>query len=357
MTQWINVPMTRFFILAPDSFFTMKAALLRQTGTPLTIEEIEKPQPGPGEILIKVKACGVCHTDLHLVAGEWRLSKLPLVLGHEAVGVVESVGEGVKNFKAGDRAGIPWIYSTCGECEFCTSDREPLCPAIVVTGFMVDGGFAEYVKVPASHAVAVPPELGFVDAAPLYCAALTAYRALKTSGARVGDTVVVWGVGGLGHYAVQIARAAGARVVAVDVTPAKLELARQLGAEMAIDASKEKPSEIIRKMGGAHIVINFVCSQETITQALGSLRRAGTLVLVGLPQGDFTLPIRASVAKGLRVLTSAVGTRQDLREVLALAASGKIKTVGESLRLEDINSAFDRMRAGTISGRLVVEFP
>lgn len=335
----------------------MKAAILRQAGTPLVIEEMDKPQPGPGEILIHVKACGVCHTDLHLMSGEWRLPKLPLVLGHEAVGVVESIGPGVKNFTVGDRAGIPWIYSTCGECEFCTSDREPLCPAIVVTGFMVDGGFAEYVKIPASHAIAVPPELSFADAAPLYCAALTAYRALKISGARVGDTVAIWGVGGLGHYAVQVARAMGAKVVAVDVAAPKLEMAKNLGADIAIDASREKPSEIIRRLGGAHVVVNFVCSQETITQGFGALRRSGTLVLVGLPPGDFTLPIRGSVAKGIRVLTSAVGTRQDLREVLALAAAGKIKTVGESLRLEDINGAFERMRAGTISGRLVVEFP
>lgn len=333
----------------------MKAAILHKAGAPLVVEEMDTPLPGPGEILIQVKACGVCHTDVHLAAGEWRLPKLPLVLGHEAVGIVRAVGAGVKTFKSGDRTGIPWIYSTCGECEFCASDREPLCPAIVVTGFMVDGGFAEYVKVPASHAVAVPPELSFADAAPLYCAALTSYRALKISGARVGDTVVVWGVGGLGHYAVQIARASGARVVAVDIAPAQLELARRLGADVAIDASREKPKEIIRQLGGAHVVLNLAPTVKTIAQGYEALRRAGTLVLVGLPPGDFTLPIRGSVAKGIRVLTSAVGTRQDLREVLALAASGKIKTVVESLRLENINEAFDRLRAGTVSGRLVVE--
>ena len=333
----------------------MKAAVLHKAGAPLVIEEIDKPQPGPGEILIQVKACGVCHTDLHLASGEWRLAKLPLVLGHEAVGIVEAAGAGVRTFKAGDRAGIPWIYSTCGECEFCASDREPLCPAIVVTGFMVDGGFAEYIKVPASHAVAVPPELSFADAAPLYCAALTSYRALKISGARVGDTVAIWGVGGLGHYAVQIARASGARVVAVDIAPAQLELARRLGADVVIDASREKPKEIIREMGGAHVVLNLAPTGQTIAQGYEALRRAGTLVLVGLPPGDFTLPIRPSVAKGIRVLTSAVGTRQDLREVLALAASGKIKTVAESLPLENINRAFERLRAGGVSGRLVVE--
>ena len=231
---------------------------------------------------------------------------------------LEAVGAGVTSFKVGDRAGVPWIYSTCGACEYCASDREPLCPSIVVTGFMVDGGFAEYVKAPASHAVAVPPELGFVDAAPVYCAALTSYRALKVSGARLGDTVAVWGVGGLGHYAVQIARASGARVVAVDIQTTKLDLARQLGADVTVDASREKPEDVMRELGGAHVVVNFAPTAEAIAQGFRALRRGGTLVLVGLPSGDFTLPIRGSVAKGIRILTSAVGTRQDLREVLAL---------------------------------------
>jgi len=333
----------------------MRAAVLHKPGSPLVLENIDDPHPGPGELLIQVKACGVCHTDLHLMAGEWPLKKLPLILGHEAVGFVEVAGPDVKNFKVGDRAGIPWIYSTCGVCEFCTSDREPLCPEVVVTGFMVDGGYAEYIKAPASHAVAVPPELSFVDAAPLYCAALTTYRALKISGARVGDTVAVWGVGGLGHYAVQIGRAAGTKVVAVDIAPAKLDLALRLGADVTVNASTDKPKEIFRSLGGAHVVLNLAPTPETIAQGFEALRRGGTLVLVGLPAGSFTLPILGSVAKGIRVLTSAVGSRQDLREVLALAAAGKIKTVAESIRLEEINAAFDRMRAGTISGRLVVE--
>src|SRR5207302_9973069 len=148
------------------------------------------------------------------------------------------------------------ICSTCGACEYWAGDRDPPYRAIVGTGFTVDGGFAEYVKAPASHAVAVPRELGFVDAAPVYCAALTSYRALKVSGARLGDTVAVWGVGGLGHYAVQIARASGARVVAVDIQPAKLDLARRHGADVAVGASREKPEEAIRALGGAHLVVN-----------------------------------------------------------------------------------------------------
>jgi len=335
----------------------MKAAVLNRAGLPLLIEDVVVPQPGPGEILIKVKACGVCHTDLHLAAGEWRLHKLPLILGHEAVGVVEESGPGVTSLKVGDRAGIPWIYFTCGECEYCTSDREVLCPQIQVTGFTINGGYAEYIKAPASHAVAVPQGLSFVDAAPVYCAALTPYRALKISGARVGDTVAIWGVGGLGHYAVQIARAMGARVIAVDIASGKLDLARQLGADIAVDASRDNAAKVIRAAGGAHIVINLAPNPAAIAQGVEALRRGGTLVLVGLPPGCFTLPILQTVAKGIRILTSAVGSRQDLREVLALAAAGRIKTVAQTCRLDEINWAFEQIRQGTVAGRLVVEFP
>jgi propanol-preferring alcohol dehydrogenase len=335
----------------------MKAALLKQAGQPLVLEDIEAPRPGPADVLIRTRACGVCHTDLHLAAGEWRLSKLPLVLGHEVAGEVVEVGTAVASLKPGDRVGVPWVYSTCGTCEWCTSDREPLCPAIVVTGFMVDGGYAEYLKAPASHVIPVPPELSFAAAAPLYCAGLTPYRALKVSGARVGETVAVWGVGGLGQYAVQIARAMGARVVAVDIDPSKLDIARQLGAEATVDASAGEPQKAIRNLGGAHVVINLAPSAATIGQAFGALRRGGTLVLVGLPPGDFTLPILGSVAKGIRILTSAVGTRQDLREVLALAAAGKIKSLTQSCRLEEINEVFARLREGKVTGRMVIEFP
>ncbi len=335
----------------------MKAAVLHKADSPLVVEDIDNPEPGAGEVLIKVKACGVCHTDLHLAAGEWPLPRLPLVLGHEVVGVVETVGPGVTNFKPGDRAGIPWIHSTCDTCEYCTGEREALCPKIVVTGFMVDGGYAEYAKAPASHTVEVPPALAFVDAAPLYCAALTSYRALKTSGARLGDTVAVWGVGGLGHYAVQIAKAMGARVIAVDIAQSKLDLARQLGADAVVNASREDAKEAIGSLGGAHVVVNLAPTADAIAQGFEALRRAGTLVLVGLPPGNFTLPILGSVAKGIRILTSAVGTRQDLREVLALAAARKVKTVAEIRRLDEINEVFKRMREGQISGRVVVEFP
>jgi propanol-preferring alcohol dehydrogenase len=222
---------------------------------------------------------------------------------------------------------------------------------------MVDGGYAEYVTAPASHAVGVPEGLTFVDAAPVYCAGLTPYRALKISGAQVGNTVAIWGVGGLGHYAVQIARAMGARVIAVDIAPDKLDLARQLGADLAVDASRDDAAKAIRAAGGAHVVINLAPTPAAIAQGAEALRRGGTLVLVGLPPGSFTLPILQTVAKGIRILTSAVGTRQDLRGVLALAASGRIKTVAQTCHLEEINWAFEQVRQGRVTGRLVVEFP
>jgi len=341
----------------------MKAAVLHKPNAPLVIESVADPSPAPGEILIQVKACGVCHTDVHLAAGEWRLPKLPLILGHEVTGTVAAVGPGVSQFKVGERAGVPWVYSTCGTCEYCTTDREPLCRGLVVTGLMVDGGYAEYVKAPAPYAVHVPAELDFREAAPLYCAGLTSYRALKISGARVGETVAIWGVGGLGHYAVQIARAMGTRVVAVDLDPAKLSLARELGAEVLVNASEPEPAKAIREhkaireLGGAHVVICLAPTAQAIEQGFHSLRRGGTLVLVGLPPGDFSLPIRGSVAKGVRILTSAVGSRQDLREVLALAAAGKIKTAASGTSIERINEVFDQMRSGRITGRMVLEFP
>jgi propanol-preferring alcohol dehydrogenase len=335
----------------------MKAAILHQPGTPLTIESVPDPKPGIGDVLIRVRACGVCHTDLHIVSGDWPPLKLPLIPGHEVVGeVVESSG-GVTTFQRGDRVGVSWIYSTCGHCEFCASDRERFCPKFVSTGYMADGGFAEYIKAPASHVVAVPAELGFAEAAPLYCAGLTAYRAIKTSGLRVGETVAVWGAGGLGQSAIQIARAMGAKVIAVDVEPSKLKLARELGADLAINAAEQNPGAAIGALGGVHAAVNFAPRAEAIAQCFEALRPCGALVLVGLPPGNFTLPIIGSVRKGIRILTCAVGSRQDLREVLALAAAGKIRTKFETARLESINDVLTRLHEGKVAGRVVLEFP
>ena len=334
----------------------MKAAILRQPGSPLAIEDVSDPRPGRGEVLIRVRACGVCHTDLHIASGEWPAPKLPLILGHEVVGEVVEASGGVTGFSPGDRVGVSWIYSTCGHCEFCSSDRERFCPKFVSTGYMVDGGFAEYIKAPASHVVAIPAGISFAEAAPLYCAGLTAYRAIKTSGLHVGETVAVWGVGGLGQCAIQIARAIGAKVVAVDVDAAKLSLARELGADLALNAAEQNAGAAIAALGGVHVAVNFAPRAEAITQCFEALRPCGALVLVGLPPGDFTLPIIGSVRKGLRVLTCAVGSRQDLREVLALAAAGKVRARVETARLADINEVLARLSAGRVAGRVVLDF-
>ncbi len=335
----------------------MNAVVLQKPKTRLTFETRNKPQPGSNEILLKVKASGICHTDLHIAQGDWALPRLPLILGHEIAGVVDKVGSRVGNFKRGDRAGVSWIYSTCGACEFCQSNRERFCPAFVSTGMMVDGGFAEYVRVPASHAVEIPAELKFTEAAPLFCAGLTAYRAVKISGVGLGETVAIWGVGGLGQCAIQIAKALGARVIAVDLSANKLDLARKLGADRVINGSSKSPGRIIASEGGAHAVLNFAPVADATRHCFDALRTCGTLVLVSLPPGNLRLPIVGAIRKGIRILTCAIGTRQDLREVLALAASGKIRSIVETCKLEEINQVFDRMREGSILGRTVVELP
>ena len=307
--------------------------------------------------MLRVRACGVCHTDLHLAAGDWRLPKLPLIPGHEVTGIIEEVGSEVRELKVGGRAGMPWIYSSCGSCEYCLANNEPLCGNLQVTGYTVDGGYAEYLKAPATHCIPLPEGIDFVSGAPLYCAALTTYRALKISGARLGQTVAIWGVGGLGHYAVQIARAMGLRVVAVDIAESKLDFARELGVDLTVNAKEKDAVKTIKKAGGADVVIILAPTHAAIEQGYRSLRRGGALVLVGLPPGNFTLPIFATVSRGIRVLTAAVGTRQDLREVLSLAAGNKIHSVCETVPLDEVNSVFRRMEEGQITGRVVIEFP
>jgi propanol-preferring alcohol dehydrogenase len=334
----------------------MRAALLERPGERLVVREVETPRPARGEVLIRVRACGVCHTDLHIAAGEWPLKRLPLVLGHEVVGDVAELGKGVTRHRAGDRVGVSWLYYTCGHCEFCSTDRERFCPEYRATGYMADGGFAEYMVAPATHAIPVPPELGTRAAAPLFCAGLTAYRAVKTSEIRLGETLAVWGTGGLGQCAVQIAKARGARVAAVDVSEQKLDQARALGADLAVSAADGRAADALQAEGGAHAVLCFAPSAAVVAQAFDSLRPCGTIVLVGLPPGDFSLPIVGCVRKGVRILTTAIGTRQDLREVLALAAAGKVRTATESCRLEEINAVLERLERGEIAGRAVVVF-
>ena len=216
----------------------MKAAIVREYKQPLQIEETETPVPGSDEVLIKVEACGVCHSDLHLAEGDWthllRIIKRPLIPGHEVVGPIIQKGDAVSGLEIGDRVGVAWTHWTCGECELCKEGHENLCSKQMITGATVDGGYAEFIKAKASHVLKVPDSLTSEEAAPLFCAGVTVYHAIKKSGIKPRQRLVVFGVGGLGHLAVQIAKCFGAQVTAVDIADDKLEFARRLGADIAI---------------------------------------------------------------------------------------------------------------------------
>ena len=305
----------------------MKAAVLREFKEALRVEEIAAPVPAPDEVLIKVEACGVCHSDLHLADGDWpqlaRIIKKPLILGHEVVGRVVDRGSAVAQPGPGVRVGVPWIHWTCGECELCKEGRENLCLAQMITGATVDGGYAEFLTAKASHVVQVPESLDSIEAAPLFCAGVTVYRAIKNAGIRPGQRVAVFGIGGLGHLAVQIAAQRGARVIAIDIAQEKLELASSLGAERIFDASTTDVRKELRAMGGAHFALVTSAAKTAYELALGSLRRGGTLVVVGVPAEPLSIPVIAMVGAETRILSSSVGTREDLRETLELAASRK----------------------------------
>lgn len=336
----------------------MKAAVVHSFHEPLMIEEVPIPTPGPGQVLMRVVASGVCHTDLHAADGDWPVRPtLPFIPGHEGVGYVAAVGPGVTSLKEGDRVGVPWLHSACGTCEQCLTGWETLCPQQQNTGYSVNGGYAEYVLAPAAYAARLPDQLGFVDAAPILCAGVTTYKGLKETDTKPGDWVVISGIGGLGHVAVQYATAMGLRVAAVDIADEKLNLARELGAELIVNAATTDPVALIqREIGGAHGVLITAVSVPAFHQGIGMLRRGGTCSLVGLPPGDFPTPIFDVVLKRLTIRGSIVGTRQDLHEALEFAAQGKVQATTEIEPLEAINSVFDRLRVGAVQGRVVLEF-
>ncbi|MDI4662121.1 MULTISPECIES: alcohol dehydrogenase AdhP [Cobetia] len=336
---------------------SMKAAVVREFGAPLVIEEVAVPRPGRGEILVEVAASGVCHTDLHAAHGDWPVKpNPPFIPGHEGVGTIAAVGEGVTHVKEGDRVGVPWLYSACGHCEHCLGGWETLCESQQNTGYSVNGGFAQFTLADAGYVGRLPDSVGFVEIAPVLCAGVTVYKGLKMTDTRPGQWVVISGIGGLGHMAVQYARAMGLNVAAVDVDDAKLELARRLGATVTVNAMKEDPASVIkREIGGAHGALVTAVSPKAFDQAQNMLRRGGTLVLNGLPPGDFPLPIFSTVLNGITVRGSIVGTRQDLQEALDFAAEGKVAATVQTGRLEDINDIFGRMIDGKIEGRIVLD--
>lgn len=334
----------------------MKAAVVDKFKQQLEIKEVPVPSLEYGEVLVKIKACGVCHTDLHAAHGDWPVKpKLPLIPGHEGVGIVKEIGEGVTSIKVGDRVGIPWLYSACGECEYCLTGRETLCPDQLNAGYSVDGGYAEYCKAPANYVVKIPEHLDFAEVSPIFCAGVTTYKALKVAEAKAGDWVAIYGIGGLGHVALQYAKAMGYNVIAVDIMEDKLELAKSLGADLTVNGLEVDPvQEIKEKVGGVQAAISVAVTKKAFEQAYGSVKRGGTLVVVGLPNDELPIPIFDTVLNGVTVKGSIVGTRKDLQESIEFAAQGKVRTNIEVQPLDNINDVFERMANGKINGRVVL---
>lgn len=335
----------------------MKAAVVREFGQPLTLDELPVPEPGPNEVLVRIMASGVCHTDLHAADGDWPVKPTPpFVPGHEGAGIVSRVGPGVTHLEEGDAVGIAWLHDACGRCEYCTTGWETLCESQHMSGYTVNGSFAEYAIGHADYIARLPDNVDFASIAPILCAGITTYKGLKETEAKPGEWVAISGVGGLGHVAIQYAKSMGLHVAALDVTADKLALARDLGADVAIDASDEDAVThvIDATSGGAHGVLVTAVSVPAFNQALQLVRRKGTISLNGLPPGEFQTPIFDVVLKRLTIRGSIVGTRKDLEEAIAFAAEGKVRPRIHETSLDRINDVFADLKAGTVDGRMVI---
>lgn len=338
---------------------TMQAAQVEQFGQPLVIRDLEIPTPGPGQILVKIEACGVCHTDLHARNGDWPLKPaLPFTPGHEGIGLVVALGTGVTAVKMGERVGVPWLYSACGHCEFCLSAHETVCAEAQFGGYTKNGGFAEYVVADPNYVAHIPAGLSAVDAAPLICAGVTSYKGIKETQARPGEWIVISGIGGLGHLGVQYAKAMGLKVCAVDIDDGKLAHATRLGADAVVNARNGDPIAAVVQItgGGAHGVLITAPSLPAFKQGVGFTRKWGTCVLVGIPPGEFPMPLFDVVANCITVRGSLVGTRKDMAEALAFAADGRVKADIELQPLSAINAVFERLGKGEVPSRVVLDF-
>jgi propanol-preferring alcohol dehydrogenase len=334
----------------------MKAAVVKEFGAPLVIEERPDPEPGPGQVVVAVEASGLCHTDIHAVHGDWPVKPHPpFVPGHEGVGQVTAVGPGVTSVKVGDRVAAPWLGWACGHCEYCMSGWETLCAEQRNTGYSMDGGFADKLVAYADYVGKVPENIDPFEAAPLTCAGVTTYKAVKVGEVRPTDLVLVSGVGGLGHLALQYAKIFGATVAAVDITDEKLALARDLGADIIIDARTEDVAAVMQRHGGADVAIGLAVDEESFDTAFKALRWGGRLVLVALPaEGMVEVPVFNTVLGGLSIIGSIVGTRQDLAEVFQLHAAGRTRVVQEERPLSEVNEAMDDVLHGRARARIVL---
>jgi propanol-preferring alcohol dehydrogenase len=334
----------------------MKAAVVPDFAAPLEIREIPVPEPGPGQILVQIEASGLCHTDIHAARGDWPVKpKMPLIPGHEGVGRVVDIGAGESPHALGDRVALPWLGHACGHCRYCVTGWETYCQSPQYMGYTMDGGYAEYAIGYASHAVTVPDDVSSFDAAPITCAGVTTYKALKVAKPQPGDTAMIVGIGGLGHLALQYAGIFGATTVAVDVEDEKLDLAKQLGAQLVVDARGDQAAQVAQA-GGVDIALVTVPSPQAMRAAHAALNPNGRLVLVGLPADNrLEIPVFETVLKGIHVIGSLVGTRIDLAECFALHAQGRTRVVAEARRLEEVNDCFEEVLSGRVPARLVFD--
>ena len=338
---------------------TMQAAVVEAFGAPLAMQEWAIPVPSVGEILVKTEACGVCHTDLHAANGDWPVKpKLPFIPGHEAIGIVVALGSGVTNVKEGDRVGVPWLYSACGYCEHCLSAWETVCAGAEFGGYTKNGGFADYIIADPDYVAHIPAGLTAAAAAPLICAGITSYKGIKETQAKPGEWIAISGIGGLGHLAIQYAKAMGLNVCALDIDDGKLAHAKKLGADLMVNVKNaDAQDKIIKETGGgAHGVLITAPSLSAFKQGVGMTRKRGTCVLVGLPPGEFPLPLFDVVANCITIRGSFVGTREDMAEALDFASRGKVSVDFELQPLSAINDVFTRLESGKVPSRVVLDF-
>jgi propanol-preferring alcohol dehydrogenase len=330
----------------------MQAMVLNHTGdvssSPLQLQDRPVPVPGTGQVLVKIHVCGICRTDLHVVEGELADITLPLIPGHQAVGTVARVGSMVPDRKVGDRVGIAWLQGTCERCEFCTSGRENLCAKARFTGYQLDGGYAEYAVVPTRFAYPIPPVFSDDEAAPLLCAGIIGYRALRLSGIRPGQRLGLYGFGASAHIVIQIARYWGCQVYVSSLTAEHQDLARQLGAVWVGGATDMPPDKL-------HGSIIFAPAGELVTPALRTLERGGTLALAGIHMSPIPSLNYDRDVFGERVLRSVTAnTRQDGLDLLREAAAIPIKPHTVRYPLEEANRALQALKAGAFQGAAVL---
>ncbi|ABN45292.1 Alcohol dehydrogenase, propanol-preferring, putative [Streptococcus sanguinis SK36] len=337
----------------------MKAVVVNPEGTNVQLIENKELRPlETGEALVDIEYCGVCHTDLHVAHGDF--GKVPgRVLGHEGIGIVKEIAPDVKSLKVGDRVSVAWFFEGCGTCEYCTTGRETLCRTVKNAGYSVDGGMAEQCIVTADYAVKVPEGLDPAQASSITCAGVTTYKAIKEAQLQPGQWTVIFGAGGLGNLAVQYAKKVfNAHVVAVDINNDKLALAKEVGADIVINGHEvEDVAALIQeKTGGAHSAVVTAVSKVAFNQAVDSVRAGGRVVAVGLPSEMMDLSIVKTVLDGIQVIGSLVGTRKDLEEAFQFGAEGLVAPVVQKRPVSDAVDVFDEMEAGTIQGRMVLDF-